>query len=324
METRRPTVQSFVETLSSWSLQPLKQVGKGQWQFSFPNGDMHRATAWLDEDWLTLEVLTPGIRKRMLRPEQLWKCLDMNPTLPAGIKFCIRPHEACPKIRGEYPLEEDICPSETLSLACTGLTAGYHRLYGKSEAPSSFVQPATQDRTEMNYEGLEEMCHSAGWSLNRRASGPLIVELEVPGNSYQATVEYRTPGLGISVRLTTVENFNEVSLHALALMLLEGSTCIVEHSRLLACIASSFLCLLLWLKTVPRFTVVSKIVRPSLRPVERFRERSRFFLVLMEQRPISMVQRMYSLRVTHLILRMLLFLCGSRRTHQILKAGSWR
>jgi hypothetical protein len=133
----------------------------------------------------------------------------------------VRPQDGYLRIRGECPLAEDTIIGETVSLVCSGLSFAEHSLNSKTDDTSGFIQPEEGfEIEEKNYEDLESICSSAGWTYTRRASGPLVVDLEVPGHSYRATVEYRREGLGVMVRLSTFENLNETSLSALALMLL--------------------------------------------------------------------------------------------------------
>lgn len=224
LQTSEPSIS---EVLSACGARSVKPLGTNRWQLSFVNEKTVSVLVVADEEWLTLEVQMPATRKCQVSLDQLGRCLEWNGTLPGGVRFALLPHDRCPRIQTEFPLEQGVCSVEILRLAGLGLTTAFHRFMDHVETgdPDRLGLAAKKTETVVNSCDcdLEEMCVSAGWKCTGRPSERLAVELETPGDTTYAIVERRGQGVAASVELTHSESLGQKSHHAEALMLL--TTC---------------------------------------------------------------------------------------------------
>jgi hypothetical protein len=227
MEILHDTQQTLEEVLAGCGARSVKQFGESRWKLSFSNGKAFGVIAVADEEWLSMEVQPPSGGGRPTGPEPLWDCLEWNAGLPGGVKFALGPQDRCPRIRAELPLEDGINPAEAVRLAVGGLKAAFHRLGDGAGAdePQRACAAAEPDAAgaaagEAKVPDLADLCTSAGWQFNRRASGHLAVELETLAPSCQAVVEPRRRGLTAAVQLASCEGLGPESRRAAAMMLL--------------------------------------------------------------------------------------------------------
>lgn len=154
-------------------------------------------TASLQSDWLVLEVRTDGRQ----REEPCGELLAWNACFAPPAKWVQLPGGGA-RLRAEVPLEPAERLPEAIEAACTALLEAAALSSGRDSYPPT----AAQETDELNVtldsalrENIRHLCEEWGWRFHRRPSGRTFIDLDAPGESYQAQLAAAPDGQGASL-----------------------------------------------------------------------------------------------------------------------------
>lgn len=178
----------------------LTMSGRGRWGFSLPAATPLSAVARLHGDWLLLAAPLTGIwAHRHLAGDAIRRLLQLNASLPVGVKYCLR---NCPRrltVVAETLLAEDMELDQWLAEACVGMV----QAASAARNWNTLAVPQPEAAWLSAGDELAEWFRQTGWPTTIRADGRLLVRLDVPDVFCQAAVERGEPH---TVRLATALN----------------------------------------------------------------------------------------------------------------------
>ena len=208
LNTRNEAIRSALAVVGS----ELTPEGDSGWRLSLLNGAPHFVTAKIVGDWLVLEAESFHIGQET---DAYWQALGRNASL-AGLAKIVLSNDGRGQIRAELPLQDGVEISARIGEAFDGFADAW----SATEHPSAPAAPPLGDAGPID---LKHLCAEAGWVFTERTGGKLVVELEVPGNYYQAVFLPTGQGVRISCELAELDSVTEPGRFALAGLLLAAS-----------------------------------------------------------------------------------------------------
>ncbi len=167
----------------------LGHTSGGRWSLEMTNGASHRLEVQLDGDWLQFTSRSDAPAGDTT-PETLWRAVNRNAGLPAGIKLALSPTRLL-ALRSDLLLADEV----DVEKCVRGVVEAFQRVWRNDP------RPAVEHTTECLGD-FERLSEEAGWHSVRRSSGRLTVALEVTP-ALQATV---TPeGSGVRLRVEVAD-----------------------------------------------------------------------------------------------------------------------
>jgi hypothetical protein len=205
----------------------ITQTGRGRWELALVNGKSVSATAMLLDGWLSIDVPVSDL----INHADLWKLLMLNASLVGLSKFVLMPDHRSVRLRCDISLEQDddefatnlVTGSTTrVQEACMDMKSALARFQDQKPGGSVKLNPAFDNQEVATPDHLRRVCEDVGWKFTERASGKYVVDLEAPGEFFQATVEQRSAGARVSAEVARLNAPAESSRHALAMLLLRA------------------------------------------------------------------------------------------------------
>jgi hypothetical protein len=202
-----------------------ERVGQATWSFRvLPRSDA-RCLLTLQERWLIFEAPLPDLLRRAVADtSHHWQLLQWNGRLSGGVKFALAPGKALPQLRAEVPLKCTSALKRWIPFVHQGFKQVFERTRKgrKIASRTGRLKPADSGEVTVNPD-LRELCIKTGWNLAQRRSGEIFVELDVPGEFYQARVSKTgTNIIRVSVPMITAQLLSHSSKKAMALLLLRA------------------------------------------------------------------------------------------------------
>jgi len=189
----------------------LEAAGNFLWRFQPRAAASCSVVATLDENWLVLAVCDLPAWRADTVP---WNLLQRNATLPGFAKFALAPGGSL-QLRAELPLLEDADLAEQIRATCAGFEAAC--------AFYDFSEPASAPEPPVEKLHLKDLCTAAGWPFIERGPDKLLIELETPGQFWQAVLVRAGCGVHLSCELGPVVSPAAESRDAIAQFLLSAS-----------------------------------------------------------------------------------------------------
>jgi hypothetical protein len=199
----------------------IDQVASGEWQLLLHrNGDLLVTARALGEAWLALSAPLPSLHVASLPCDELWTLLEWNGTLPGGVRFAVLPGARIVHLQAEIPTDHEAILSARVVEACAGFHAAWAKVHGNKEEQAETLNTCfapTPDKTC----DLPSLCREAEWPFIERSDGRVTVALDVPHETFSATLtRRRDESVRLSVELVQAETLPYPCRQALGLMLL--------------------------------------------------------------------------------------------------------
>lgn len=190
----------------------LARTSSGRWSLELTNGASHRLEVQLDGDWL--QFTSRGeVSAGATATEALWRAVNRNAGLPAGIKLALSPARLL-ALRSDLLLADELDVEERVR----GVVEAFQRVGRDDPRPAA-------ERTREGLGDLERLCEETGWRSVRRSSGRLTVALEVTP-AMQATVTPEGSGVRLCVEVADLCACSSLCRMAAAALALEITSAI--------------------------------------------------------------------------------------------------
>jgi len=198
----------------------VRRIGPASW-FCTSGSAPDALRVSLQGDWLIFEaqVDRPDLNEPGL------ELLAWNACLSPLVKWVRLPGGAA-QLRAEVPLEPAERLWERMGSACTAIQEAAALSAGRSSFPPVPGPEADELDAALDSvlrETIRLRCEELGWRFHRRASGRTFIDLEVPGEFYQAQLGATPDGTGASLFVELVpamEDLSPVSCSAVTTTLL--------------------------------------------------------------------------------------------------------
>jgi len=164
----------------------VEAAGPGRWSFQLDGGARLQGAACHDSGWLSMEARQIRRAERKQPPsERFSRMIRANAELDDGVKFVLGDGPGEVRLAAEMPLEadDDLDPGPWIGRVCAGFREGVRRLASRAAPGPSHEADDVADPAEPDHEAdgeLAALCQQAQWPFTQRASGQVVVPLDVP------------------------------------------------------------------------------------------------------------------------------------------------
>lgn len=196
------------------------RTGPAGWSFRLGRSKSRLIQAKLLDDWLIVEAdfrsspATTDPRSTVLRD-----ALRTNAVLPGPAKVVLTPERRL-RLRADLMLHEDLDLPARLSAACAGFALAWE---AEQELVANSDSENATNPSNVAPLDLKALCTEAGWPVVERASGKLVVDLEVTHGFYQAQLVPAARGARLSCDFEVDAREHSVTSQATSVLLLSAS-----------------------------------------------------------------------------------------------------
>jgi hypothetical protein len=174
--------------------QECVRLNVDRWLLTLRNGFDFKVSTVRDDSFLSLDAET----EVQAKPERLVAFIERSAELPGNVKVALPTGSPKLHLRVEFPLPEDGKETRSVAPYLNAIQVAHAKVHnwassGDGERARPYSEGGSPDLTS-----LEEILNEAGWESRKRASGALLVDLETPGQFFQA--EVKRLGKGVRFR----------------------------------------------------------------------------------------------------------------------------
>ena len=203
-----------------------EQENPASWRFRVFGRASAQCLLRLEDDWLIFEAPLPNDSKiSVTDTRQLWRLLRRNGRLRGGIKFALAQGKLLPQLRAEIPMKCASALERWIPFVHEGFKQLCRVARSNNRKPVGLSGKHSPKNPSTGVVGSElgELCAKTGWKLAKRRSGDIFVELDVPGEFYQAKVWKASDNVvSVAVPLVTMQSLSQQSRRSMSLLLLSA------------------------------------------------------------------------------------------------------
>ncbi len=206
----------------------VSPVRTGQLEFILSNGRALQGTAYVENTWLRLQMPSTTVRGKrwhLSNPRSALDVLRRNKAIRGNTRLILCRDERFVTLSADICLDDEVNLASRIEESLHGFATVLEAPRGPDDRASigSHCTVSTSEAAKGPDSDLKHLCEEAGWPFLERPSGSLAVDLGVPRDFYQATVEEqegRDGGIRLSIGLTQGELSPKVCRWAAAFFLL--------------------------------------------------------------------------------------------------------
>jgi hypothetical protein len=179
----------------------------------------------IEHVWLTFTAPLVSRSVASLSDQEVWALLQWNGALPGGVRFAVRLGVPCVSLQAEIAIDAETNLIDRIAETCAGFLCAWAKVHAsKAEQVDALTRSACSVSVPKKPCDLPSLCREAQWPCTERADGRITVTLDVPHETFCATLTQRqSDGVRIAVELLSTDELAAPCQRALGLLLLTVS-----------------------------------------------------------------------------------------------------
>jgi len=195
------------------------RVNADRWLLTLRNGFDFNLSAMRDDSFLLLDAEI----EVQPEPEPLVAFIERSAELPGNVKLALPSESRRIHLRSEFPLPEDSKDALRAARYLNAMQCAHAMVHNWTSLDAGGTVCPRSEGGPTDLAGLEEILKEAGWESRKRAGGALRVDLETPGQFFQAEAKRLGEGVRFRVAACSDPDPSTDVRRSLALYLLEAN-----------------------------------------------------------------------------------------------------